>query len=113
MIEFLIGVEVVLAIILGIFNIREILYLRKLGKEAEGENLWLLDAITVRQVYLTFIGIYLLCLTAIGVTGFSVAEHFPFIRVINGALLLGVIAGPTYLGHEMRKRRSNSENSNT
>lgn len=109
MIEFLLAVEVIAAIVLTVLNIREVLFLRSLSQAEEGDKdeLWLLAAIAARQTYLTFVGIYLLLLSAAGaVWNITWTEEFPWMRPLNGLIFLGIIAGPFYLGHQMRKKRT-------
>lgn len=100
-----IGVEAVLAVVLAIASWRESRFLQKVGPLLHpGEDLPLYRAISFNARYTTLVVAYLLVLTAAGAAGFMVAAAFPPLRAINGALILGLLAGPLREGRAMRQR---------
>lgn len=99
-------VEVLVAIALVFLNYREVRFLRR---EVEplveaGEPAPLYEALSFRASYITFVCIWLLSLTGLAAAGLNLAELFPPLRAINGALVLGLLAGPIQTGYALRKR---------
>lgn len=68
------------------------------------ENLPLFDALLFSSRYTTAAVTYLLLLTALGVAGITVAEYFPPIRAISGAVLIGLLYRPLSTGRALRRR---------
>lgn len=90
-------------------NYREVRFMGRLRPlMPKGADLPLFDALAARALQITVIGVYLLILTILGAAGVSVADAFPPIRAINGGLFLVLLAGPTYVGREMRRLASSS-----
>lgn len=104
-----IAAEVVIALVLVWLDYREARFLNGLRPLKGDEWLPLFDALDGRATYVTLVGAYLLLLTAFGAAGYQIADVFPPIRAINGALLLGLLAGPLVVGRAMRKVRASSE----
>lgn len=99
-------VEIVAAVVLAFINLREVRFLEGHVKPLlrDGEDLPLFHALNNRAKYVSFVGVYLLCLTGFGALFGPVSEFFPPIRAINGALLLGLIAGPRVVGQALRAK---------
>lgn len=101
----LIGLEVVAALFLVAQNVREVRFFAKLRPlMPANEDLPLFDALNRRAQYVAFVGLYLLVVTALAALGIRLAEIFPPLRAINGALLVGLIAGPFVFGRAMRAK---------
>lgn len=101
-------IEGVTALVLTAFNVREVLFLRRLRPFLPpGDDLPLYDALVGRAIFLAASGLYLLTLTTITVLfAVNLAQAFPVLRVINGLLFLGLLSGPILLGRAMRRRPS-------
>lgn len=101
-----VAIEVLAAIYLAWANVKEVRFLEdelrpRLGDE---EDLPLFDALSGRAKYVAAVGFYLILLTAAGVLIGPLSDHFPPLRAINGALFLGLIAGPKVIGNALRAR---------
>lgn len=102
-------VELIVAAWLVWRNHREVRFMRSLRPLMPADaDLPLFDALARRASQITNIGAYLLVLTmastVLAELGLpAIAEIFPPIRAINGALILVLLAGPTYVGREMRR----------
>jgi hypothetical protein len=104
-VEIAVGIEFLAALVITVQNLREVAFLRSLRPLLPpGEDLPLYDALVIRAEFLMAAGLYLIVLTVIGATGVAIANAFPLIRVINGLIFLGILAGPIYLGRVMRRR---------
>lgn len=100
-----IGLEAIVAVWLVWRAYREWRFLDGLRPHMDPEgDLPLYDALNSRAIQVTTIGAYLLLITAFGAVGIRLADIFPPIRAINGGLILVLIAGPAYIGREMRRR---------
>lgn len=102
----LFGLEMVAAVVLTYLNFREVRFLEQKVRPLldEGEDLPLFDALTARGRYVTFVAIYFIALTAFGAFVGPISELFPPIRAINGAVLLGLLAGPRVYGAALREK---------
>lgn len=100
-----VGLEVLAAVVLAILNIGEVRFLEERVRPhlRKGEELPLFDALTQRAKGITLIAFWLLGLTALGLV-WQPTDHFPFLRAINGLLLLYLIAGPRIYGIALRSR---------
>lgn len=99
-----VAAEVAAAVLITGFNVREILFLRRLRPLLPpDDDLPLYDALVMRAEFLAGIGLYLLVLTLLSALGFAIAAAFPLIRALNGLVFLGILAGPLYLGRAMRR----------
>ena len=101
-----IGIEVAVAVVLTVLNFREVRFLDKRVRPLldDGEDLPLFDALNSRAKYVTAVAAYLIIVTALGAAGIRLTELFPPLRAVNGALLLGLIAGPRWIGSALRQR---------
>lgn len=109
-----IAVEIAIAVVLVYRNRREVRYLEELEPEVEADiavagPLPLYHALSWRARYVTAVSVYLLVLTGLGAIGVVVADLFPPIRAINGALLLGILYEPEQVGAAIRKGRPDPE----
>lgn len=102
----IVALEVAAGLVIAWLNQREVRFLEDRVKPllADDEDLPLFDALTGRAKYVTFVAIYLLALTALGAFIGPLSDHFPPMRAINGALFLGLLAGPRVIGGALRRR---------
>lgn len=100
------GIEIIAALVLAFLNWREVDFLDERVKPRlrADEDLPLFHALSGRAKYTTFVGVYFIVLTGIGAIVGPLSEHFPPLRAISGALLLGLLAGPRTIGAALRKR---------
>ena len=105
MIEVLVALEVLAVIPLAILSLRTVKHLSE-ARPFAGQDDWLLRAVTRIVYYLTAITLYLIVLTAIGLSGFRLTEEFPWMRPVNGLLFLGILGCAGYLGIEIRRHRA-------
>lgn len=96
------AVEALVAVVLVYRNAREVTFMRRI-RPLMPADVPLFEALTTRAWQITLIGLYLLILTGLGAAGIRLAEVFPPIRAINGAVLLVLLSGPAYVGREMRR----------
>lgn len=98
-----VALEVLAALVVIWLDVREFRFLRSLRPFLpEGESMTLYEALMSRAAFVTLVGGYLIVLSAATVVLGSLAVAFPPLRVINGALFLGLLAGPIYIGRALR-----------
>lgn len=76
-------------------------HMHKAAQSAEDSD-WLLIGIRNYVAFVIAAAIYLLILTGAGAVFGPLSEHFPLLRPINGALLLGLMSGGLFLDRGIR-----------
>lgn len=110
----IVAAEVAAAGVLAIINYREMRFLERLAPlRTADEDLPLYGALMFRARYITWVVVYFLAITALGALGVQLGELFPPIRAINGALLLGLMAGPRIVGDALRRRARHTTGADT
>lgn len=104
-----VGVIAVAAVGVVILSFREFRFLGTLRPFLPSGFWPLYEALLGRSIYVTGVGVWLLVLTAIGAVLNALelptlAQTFPPLRAINALLLLGLLAGPLWLGRAMRRK---------
>lgn len=100
----LVGAETVLAAVLVAFDVRETLgYQRRWARAAADDpRYWFIHPVRRTGAVITAIGVYLIVLSALAVLGIMLVRDFPWIRPLNGLLLLVLLAIPWLIGRALR-----------
>jgi hypothetical protein len=101
----LLVIEAGVAVVLAFLNFREVRFLDTTRPLIPNiREIPLYDALAFRARYITFAAVWLITQTLLGAIGVMVADFFPPIRAVNGAILLGLLAGPRMVGDALRRK---------
>lgn len=101
----LVGVEAAAAVVFVSLDVRETLGYQRRWAKAAGDDprYWFIHPVRRVGLFITLLGIYLILLTAVAVVGVVISKDFPWIRPLNGAFFLGLLAIPWLIGRALRR----------